>query len=339
MPLSQDLKVSYCTTCMGRLHHLRKTLPQNLEAEKDNPNVEFIILSYGKDAALDDFMRDNYMDEIKSGRIKYVVYPEATHFKMAHAKNMAHRMASGDILVNLDADNLISSNFAKWLSKTFAKEPHQIITHHPVSPTHIMHWHVLMPIKGRIEKRSNDGGLGGRITVSKEDFISLNGYDEKYSNWGPDDSNFCSRAVHEGLKPRLYPLNMHGSVMLHDNAQRIENLSLEDQQKTTDVFKKFESNEKTLPGKIKRKFHNIKENYNSLSVDADKQTNKEGDVGCGAVYINFADKLTQIEPLKISQKHSISNEEKDDYTSSLKSNWAAEQEMNAANGIPPIRYR
>ena len=58
---------------------------------------------------------------------KLVVYrcPDAGRFKMAHAKNMAHRlgiMEGADILVNLDADNFTGPDFASYVNDKFQEQ-------------------------------------------------------------------------------------------------------------------------------------------------------------------------------------------------------------------------
>jgi len=37
------MRVSFYTMCMGRLQHLRETLPRNLA---DSPNAEFVVFDY-----------------------------------------------------------------------------------------------------------------------------------------------------------------------------------------------------------------------------------------------------------------------------------------------------
>ncbi|WP_158563357.1 hypothetical protein [Chitinophaga silvatica] len=40
----EPLKISFCTVCMGRLHHLRQTLLQNIADNTTYDNLEFVIL-------------------------------------------------------------------------------------------------------------------------------------------------------------------------------------------------------------------------------------------------------------------------------------------------------
>jgi hypothetical protein len=104
---------------MGRLHHLRQTLPANLEANAGLP-VQFIVLDYNSPDGVGDWMQSNFQAQIESGKLVYGRTAEPRFFNMAHAKNVAHRLASGRIVCNVDADNFVSGEFTRWLLKLFA---------------------------------------------------------------------------------------------------------------------------------------------------------------------------------------------------------------------------
>ena len=111
------MKIVFCTTCKGRLGHLARTLPRNLV---DNPHATFVVLDYGSPDGLLEWLATTaeLQPHIESGHL--TVYSHATEgsFKMAHAKNMAHRcgiIEGADILVNLDADNFTGPGFDTWL--------------------------------------------------------------------------------------------------------------------------------------------------------------------------------------------------------------------------------
>ena len=41
---------------MNRLYHIRETLPRNVRDNKDYPYVEFVLLDYGSDDGLEDWV-------------------------------------------------------------------------------------------------------------------------------------------------------------------------------------------------------------------------------------------------------------------------------------------
>lgn len=288
---ASQLKVSYCTTCKGRLHHLMETLPKNLNAERHNPNVEFVVLSYGRDEALDSYIRNHFQSELQSGRLKYAVYPEAKYFRVGHAKNMAHRVASGDILVNLDADNTIVANFSKWLQQKIGENSKQVITHH------VGTWQSF--IASKIVKCQTgkapwpEDGRSGRLALTSSAFEDIGGYDERFEGWGGDENNLGDRAYHKGYHLTSIPKKLWGGVIGHSLEERLSNLSAESKNETLS---------RIGAPRLKRMAIRVK----SLMVSPEMTVNPGGNIGCGSVYINFSQEPHQIEPLKAKEKDALS---------------------------------
>ncbi len=299
-------KISYCTTCKGRAHHLMKTLPANLAAEAGNPNVEFVILDYGSEDGLGEWIQQNFANELESGRIRYA-RTEQPHFRMAHAKNMAHRVATGDILCNLDADNFIAPDFSQWLGKQFAREPNAV-----VSAQRIGRWDLIKERGARVMRglpaTMEVGGIGGRIAIRSENFYKLGGYDEKIEGWGPDDLQFCLRARDAGLAQVRIPQHEVGAVIAHDAASRVSELSPEARRES----------EKLIRSSTVKKFARA---LARRSVTYEPVAN-DGNVGCGDVVINFNEKK-QIRPTN-EQAASIEAE------TSRKTDWAVTVEQRGA---------
>ena len=176
--------VVFCTTCKNRAQHLRQTLPQNLA---DNPRSKFVVLNYNTEDDLLEYLFSEHGDVIKAGRL--VVYSNLIQprFRMAHAKNMAHRLGileGGEILVNLDADNLTGPGFEDFITESFADNQAVFL------------WANM--IKGILPR-----GISGRIAVTRKAFLKVGGYDEKFDGWGHDDKDFNLRlraAGYEGLE-------------------------------------------------------------------------------------------------------------------------------------------
>jgi hypothetical protein len=40
------MRMSFCMTCMGRLHHLRETVLENLAVIEKSPGAECVLLNY-----------------------------------------------------------------------------------------------------------------------------------------------------------------------------------------------------------------------------------------------------------------------------------------------------
>lgn len=164
-------KVSICTTCMGRLKDLQATLVQNIKDNSDYPNVEFVVLDYNSNDGLYKWMIDSMRPLIDSGIVVYYRTTEPQYYNMGHSRNVAFKLATGDIINNVDADNFTKSGFASFLNIMA-----EVCTEHAVF------------CKG---KRS----IHGRAGFYKKDFIELGGYDEDLDGYGFDDHNIIYRAM------------------------------------------------------------------------------------------------------------------------------------------------
>jgi Sulfotransferase domain/N-terminal domain of galactosyltransferase len=173
--------IVFCTTVKNRAQHLCETLPQNLA---DNPKSKFVVLDYNTDDNLFEYVFTEHMGDIESGRL--VVYSCLTEpkFRMAHAKNMAHRLGireGGDILVNQDADNLTGPGFEDFITEAFGRSRDIFLW---ANVTHGVH----LKSGTRVVR-----GLSGRLVVTKQAFFKTGGYDEKFNGWSPDDKDFNLR--------------------------------------------------------------------------------------------------------------------------------------------------
>jgi len=162
---------------MGRLFQLQQTLPINLEQSSSWPDVEFVVLNYNSPDELHTWMQDVMKKYVTCGRIIYRLNPEPTRFHSSKAKNQAHRLATGDVLVNLDADNFIGESIAV-INEAFNS-----------STETCLHLH-----SGKF-----GDGTYGRIALSKRNFNLLGGYDESFLPMGGQDVDLIRRSSAYGL--------------------------------------------------------------------------------------------------------------------------------------------
>lgn len=171
--------ISYCSTCKGRLWQLKETLPENLAAIRNTDNIDLVLLDYHSDDGLKDYIFRNYADDLTTGKLKYFeLLTPKSYFDMSYAKNVAHCLATGSVLFNLDADNLIGDT-ARELATL------------PLN-------HILIPRP----TKSLDTGRFGRIGIHAEQYHHIRGYNEHIRCMGGDDADFIYRATLAGLKPQ-----------------------------------------------------------------------------------------------------------------------------------------
>jgi hypothetical protein len=240
--------IAFCTTCRGRLQHLRETLPRNISDNLDYPYLKHIVLDYNSRDGLSDYLKTCHRADIESGRLVVYSFPSARHFQMAHAKNMAHRLGmieGAGVLVNLDADNFTGPGFAGYIAGKISENSLRFL------------WaNRNQPAESRYPK-----GCNGRIVVTSAAFVKTGGYDEsKYNKWGPDDKDFHCRVRRLGYDaceiPRKY-LN----VILHTDKMR---------------FKEYQDVEVLMSSD---EFTTVAETATIANF---------GDFGCGVVFKNFS---------------------------------------------------
>lgn len=207
------MKLSLCTTCMGRAHHLKRTLPRNLAdcVDWSRPDaVEFVVLDYSSPDDLAEWIATDprlqpYLD---AGILKFARSEGQTFFHHSHAKNMAHALATGDFVCNVDADNFVGFGFVDYLRAMFDRRPNAIVA------------------ANRFDNRLNRGvhkGCMGRVALSTDNFAMLGGYDEsdQFRGWAGEDSDLVIRAVKNFLRPVLLRDRRFLQVLGHSDLERI----------------------------------------------------------------------------------------------------------------------
>ncbi len=175
------MELSFCITCMNRTNYLKKTLLKNLIDNK-NSKVEFILVNFNSVDGLENYINNN--NEIKkylvTKQLKYFNCEKLKYWHSSIAKNIAHNYASGNILVNLDCDNFIGENGGDFIINYFKQFGNNIILSQ--------------------SKEIFGSGTAGRISISKNNFKKLGGYNESFFPMGYQDKDFIERAKRINLK-------------------------------------------------------------------------------------------------------------------------------------------
>jgi len=277
--------ISFCITCKNRLHHLKQTLPQNIanntHPDGSGPVVQFVVVDYDSEDGMEQWIKDHYRKEIDSGLMKYVKLAHPAKFDMSHAKNVAHRMADGTVLCNLDADNITASGFADWLQQQFSGYASRNVDICIRPNVRISALHKFT--KGEIS------GVNGRIAVSRKHFEAVHGYDETMSTTRSEDSDFVGRLSAIGVKPHDLDFQMYGSVLQHGNDERTANMDT-DQKAAVDALL-------AQGGDLTSRFRRFIRGSHYDVGDKNPVANPDGHCGCAEVYVNFSKTPYTIPPL------------------------------------------
>lgn len=176
----QFRKISFCTSCKNRTHDLKQTYIKNIEDNKEYPNIEWVLLNYNSEDDMEEWVKENLMTYIEKGIVNYYRNPEPKYFLMSHSRNMSFKLATGDIINNVDADNFINKNVASTINLMAEIQPEKAIFCKSLRKCH------------------------GRIGMYKNEFFSIGGYDEMLTGYGHEDTNLLSRLLHMGYKLMWY---------------------------------------------------------------------------------------------------------------------------------------
>ena len=177
-------KISFCTSCTKRLHHIKETFLSNLKNNIDYEDVEFVLLNWNSQDGMDDWVQQNLKGYIDDGVVKYLHTKQAPHFEMARTKNVTAKNASGEIVCWVDGDNFISENYADYLNEKFNENENIILNN----------------IR-RVNKGNPASSNWGRIALMKKYFLEVGGYDETFQGWGWEERDFKQRTqLHLNLK-------------------------------------------------------------------------------------------------------------------------------------------
>lgn len=193
------LKISFCTTVMNRLHHLKETLPMNLADNAVTENIEFVILDYNSTDGLETWMQQNF--DNFCGKVVYFKTTQPTFYNRSHSRNIAFRLASGDIVCNLDADNYAGKGFAEYLTAIFQQ-------HHSI---------FIAP------QNNNLSDTFGKISTTKSDFLQLKGYDEAIKGYGFEDNDLKNRLKNLGRTEVTFNDVEFLKAITHTEEERIKN--------------------------------------------------------------------------------------------------------------------
>jgi len=198
-------KISICTVCMNRLHHVMQTLPANIENNKEYPGVEFVLLDYNSTDGLEKWIKENMQHYIKNGLLKYYRTEEPAFFDRTHSRNLVFKLATGDIVSNVDADNFTGAGYAAYLNEVFLKDNNI---------------YVVADTKKRYYFLRN---AFGRFACMKKDYIAIGGMDEEMKSYGSETIDLYERLAIIGKKEHVIRNTNFLKAISHADEERIKN--------------------------------------------------------------------------------------------------------------------
>lgn len=185
--------ISIITTCKGRLHHLKQSLPAML-AQQCPFNYEVIVVDYGCPDGTYSWCQEQGDSRLVAAR----VVDRTEYFSPSRARNCGAWAAEGRVLAFVDADVVLS---ADWLRNACG----------PVLQGDANLCYV-EPGKGPWD-------LCGTCAVEREWFHQVRGYDESFDGWGPEDGDLYDRLKQAGASFHWFSRSLANPIR-HDNQER-----------------------------------------------------------------------------------------------------------------------
>jgi len=184
--------VSICTQVKDRNSFLLQTIPTWL----DFPCDEIVIFDWpGNEKAVDIYkvFSDQRIKIFTNTESDFYIYGQST------AKNSAIRCCSGDIIFYIDADTKITN---KSIPMPRCKEFTQgrVLLKEHINKKGFEEIFVY----GGIDERIFACETSGAFIVKKENWVAINGFDERMVGWGFDDEDFYIRLIESGLSRKTF---------------------------------------------------------------------------------------------------------------------------------------
>lgn len=198
-------KISLCVVCMNRSWQLKYTLQRNIADSKSYPNLEFVLLNYNSQDDMDEWVKSNMQTFIDNGRLVYYRTDQPKVFNHSHAKNLAFKLASGDILCSINADHFTGEGFAEFVNTQFIDNEDVVIT----------------PIVSRTSQQECVAkDVLGKVCVSRNAFLSVKGFDERMLSYGFEDLDFVNRLEMIGIKRQRLEKASFLQYISHEDIER-----------------------------------------------------------------------------------------------------------------------
>ena len=267
------IKTSLIITVFNRSHLIRKAL---LSLQNQSVKPDELILS-------DDGSTEDIISEI-SGIVKKFDFPvkyvrqENKGFRLAKTRNNGVRNSNGDLIIFLDQDLIHTKNLIDTFIKNSKKnefitgvpiwlseEKSSLITEERIIENNFLEL-ISDSEKVYIDKHyyknkfyyylhklklTNKPPLrGGCCAINREDFLAINGYDEKYIGWGSEDDDVGHRLYSLGAAG-FNPFRKEYTLHLFHKKETIKNKG---QREQANYIYHSSKKEKILKGEFRTEF-------------------------------------------------------------------------------------
>lgn len=173
--------ISMCVCCKGRVEDLKVALPTFLVAMNQSPAAELVVLDYDSEDGLETYIKQIIDSKpfVEKNFLTHVKIKNKPYYHMSHAKNCGMLSCSGEVIIFVNADELVGKDIVKIVRSRFDEIK---------EPFFMCEWE-----------------YGCTLAIRKEEFIRSGGYDERFEFYGPEEKDICARLHRRGLRFEVYP--------------------------------------------------------------------------------------------------------------------------------------
>ncbi len=184
--------VTFITTCMGRLAHLKRSLPTWVV----QPEAAVVVVDHSCPDGAGDWVASAHPG------VSVIRMPGRPHFNISAARNAGAGAAQSPWLAFIDADVLLPEDFGARVFPLLHPEAYW----RPEDPT---------------------PDLVGTVLVPRAAFEAAGGYDEALEGWGNEDGDLYRRLKWAGLRRGNFPAAGMEAIR-HDDAARTAHARIKD---------------------------------------------------------------------------------------------------------------
>lgn len=185
-------KISLIVSVKNRIQHFEKIISSLITQRIDGAVYELVIVDYHSNDGLQQFLkqkiktyRDIFSPELTC--VKTAIVNNDLKFNPRKSKNLGAKVSSGEIFAYTDADVFLAMDYLNYW-KSFVRYTKSFVATR------------VQANKQADSKRIRPEINYGNCLVTREDFYSINGWDESVSNYGGDDDDFYHRLQLRGLR-------------------------------------------------------------------------------------------------------------------------------------------
>lgn len=184
--------LSFVTTCMGRLSHLRRSLPPLAS----QPGADCIVVDYSCPEQSGEWVLANFPGT------RVVRVEGESCFNLARARNAGAAACDADWICFIDADVLIQPSFSAEIAGLLRPG-----AFYRPDPFDALTW--------------------GTVIVARSDFERIDGYDNIIQGWGGEDDDLYARLQMAGVRPAGFPGHLITGID-HGETDRVKHYAIKD---------------------------------------------------------------------------------------------------------------